>query len=132
MVRALLLIAAVAVAVSAQDLLLNRALYEPTPIGYMLSSCIHRIPSGSYVHPELDEMTGVATGRTVVRYGGTRDGAIIRIVPKCDTSVNPMLYTGGNGDRAASRSLLQFPPDYGRDRDSPLAVSILVSFVTCM
>jgi len=98
--------------VSAQPI--NRDLYTPTPIGYMLKSCVHRIPSGSHVTAEVDSKTGLHTGRQIVRLG-SETGSLIRIVPRCvSTPELPMLYTGSvpKKHHHQSRHLLQFPPDY--------------------
>lgn len=102
--------AAVCVGVSAQPI--NRDLYVPTPIGYMLASCVHRVPSNAHVSHERDAH-GTRTGRVIVRNGDT--GSVVRIVPKCNaTPETPMLYHGTRPDRITNggRSLLQFPPDY--------------------
>jgi len=81
-------------------------LYMPTPIGYMLRACVHSVPNGAHISHERDAH-GHRTGRAIVR---STSGSMIRIVPKCDTSKNPLLRS--SKPRMPERELLQFPTDY--------------------
>jgi len=83
-------------------------LYVPTPIGYMLRSCVHRVPNGARISHERDS-NGERTGRVIVR---SASGSMIRTVPKCDTSRGPMLRDEVRAKPGTERQLLQFPPDY--------------------
>ena len=49
-------------------------LYTPTPVGKILSHCVHEVPSGAHVK-ELDD------GRMHV----TAPGGVVTLLPKCDT-----------------------------------------------
>jgi hypothetical protein len=53
--------------------------YSPTPQGYMLSSCLHSVPSGSFIQPHEDNSLAVFI-----------DGALHSTIPSCDTSKLPL------------------------------------------
>lgn len=83
-------------------------LYSPTPIGYMLKTCIHRVPSGSVVGHVLDA-AGERTGAMRVSHESFAAGSTV--IPRCDTSARPMLLTK-EAAAAAPASSDPFPPDY--------------------
>lgn len=88
----------VALLVSSGALDLSR--YTPTPFGYVLSHCIHHIPSGA-------QSTVLPDGNTeVLAPNGTRI-----MIAKCDTQdgVYPVRIPREQGNRVEATSL---PPDY--------------------
>ena len=50
--------------------------YEPTPAGWVLSHCIHTVPSDSHIHEQAD-------GTTHVLHESLPGG--VRVLPECDT-----------------------------------------------
>jgi len=52
-----------------------------------LRSCVHSVASGSQLEHEVDAATGDETGRLLVK---NAHGDLVRILPKCDISENPM------------------------------------------
>ena len=96
--------------------------YEPTPAGWVLSHCIHTVPSDSHIHEQPDGSTHVLHpsldgGRRVIPECDTQDGAYAVLVPRAhaEDAQQAALVGYKNTTTAAaapSRRRLQLPPDY--------------------
>jgi len=75
--------------------------YVTTPVGRILSECVHNVPSGSVIEEERDE-NDLITGRRIVR----KNNHVVEIVPRCDTTEFPFFETISPSDDPP------FPPDY--------------------